>query len=318
MKRSIRADKRSYIDTLAAEVEEAAQHGNMKTLLSGKFSKPDRPINDEEGNKIPNAEGQERRWAEHFEELLNRPAPLSPADIQPAERDLQIACDIPSKEEIHKAIRQLSNGKAAGPDNIPAEALKADVETSVEMLYPLFQDLWEKEEVPSEWKEGYIIKLPKKGDLTSCSNYIGITLWFLPGKTFNRVLLNRLKDAVDPPLRDQQAGFCKNRSCTDQIATLRIILEQSLEWNSPLYVNFIDYEKRFDSVDRQSIWKLLRHYGVPEKITNIIRNSYEGMTCRVVHRQQLTDSFHVRTGVRQDCLLSPLLFLLAIDWVTKT
>lgn len=144
MKRSIRADKRSYIDTLAAEAEEAAQHGNMETLndsikkLSGKFSKPERPINDEERNKTPNAEGQKRRWAEHFEELLNRPAPLIPADIQPAERDLPIACDIPSKEEIHKAIRQLRNGKAAGPDNIPAEALKADVETSVEMLYPLF------------------------------------------------------------------------------------------------------------------------------------------------------------------------------------
>uniref|UniRef100_A0AAV2LFI9 Rho-GAP domain-containing protein n=1 Tax=Knipowitschia caucasica TaxID=637954 RepID=A0AAV2LFI9_KNICA len=117
---------------------------------------------------------------------------------------------------------------------------------------------------------------------------------------------------------DQQAGFRKERSCTDQIATLRIILEQSLEWNSPMYVNFIDYEKAFDSVDRQSLWKLLRHYGVPEKITNIIRKSYEGMTCRIVHGRQLTDAFGVRTGVRQGCLLSPCLFLLAIDWVMKT
>ena len=195
---------------------------------------------------------------------------------------------------------------------------EADVETSVEMLYPLFRDIWEKEEVPADWKEGYLIKLPKKGDLASCSNYRGITLLSIPGKTFNRVLLNRLKDAVDPHLRDHQAGFRKNRSCTDQIATLRIILEQSVEWNSPLYVNFIDYEKAFDSVDRQSIWKLLRHYGVPEKVTNIIRNSYEGLTCRVIHGQQLTDAFQVRTGVRQGCLLSPFMFLLAIDWVMKT
>ena len=324
VKRSIRADKRSYIEALAAEAEEAAKHGNMKTLynsikkLSGKFSTPERPVKDREGNKISDAEGQKRRWAEHFEELLNRPAPLNPVDIQPAERDLPIACDIPSKEEIHKAIKQLQNGKAAGPDNIPAEALKADVETSVEMLYPLFRDIWEKEEVPADWKEGYLIKLPKKGDLASCSNYRGITLLSIPGKIFNRVLLNRLKDSVDPHLRDHQAGFRKNRSCTDQIATLRIILEQSVEWNSPLYVNFIDYEKAFDSVDRQSIWKLLRHYGVPEKVTNIIRNSYEGLTCRVIHGQQLTDAFQVRTGVRQGCLLSPFMFLLAIDWVMKT
>ena len=46
-----------------------------------------------------------------------------------------------------------------------------------------------------------------------------------------------MKDAIDPQLDEQQASFCKN-NCTDQIATLLIILEQSLEWN----INFVDYE----------------------------------------------------------------------------
>ena len=76
-------------------------------------------------------------------------------------------------------------------------------------------------------------------------------------------------------------------------------------------------EKVFDSVDRATLWKLLRHYGVPEKLTNIIRNSYDRLTCRVVHGGRLTDAFQVRTGVRQGCLPSPFLFLLAIDRVMK-
>jgi len=62
-----------------------------------------------------------------------------------------------------------------------------------------------------------------------------------------------MKDTIDSQFGKQQVGFRKNRSCTDQIATLRIILEQSLEWNSPLYINFVDYEKAFDSVDRQTL-----------------------------------------------------------------
>ncbi|VDP59104.1 unnamed protein product [Schistosoma curassoni] len=66
-----------------------------------------------------------------------------------------------------------------------------------------------------------------------------------------------MKDCVDAQLRDQQAGFRKDRSCADQIATLLIIVEQSIEWNSSLYTNFIDYEKTFVSVDRTTRWKLL-------------------------------------------------------------
>ncbi|VDO99811.1 unnamed protein product [Schistosoma margrebowiei] len=110
----------------------------------------------------------------------------------------------------------------------------------------------------------------------------------------------------------------KNGKAADQIATLRIIVEQSVEWKSSLYINFIDYEKAFDSVNRRTLRKLLRHYGVPEKIVNIIRNSYDGLQCKVVHGGQLTDAFQVRTGVRQGCLLSPFLFLLVVDWILKT
>ena len=50
----------------------------------------------------------------------------------------------------------------------------------------------------------------------------------------------------------------------------------------------------------------------------MIKNSYEGMSCRVIHDGQLTENFEIRTGVRQGCLLSPFLFILAIDWIMKT
>ena len=127
-----------------------------------------------------------------------------------------------------------------------------------------------------------------------------------------------MKDVVDTKFRDQQAGFCEDRSCMDQITTLRIIMEQSCESNSPLFINFADFEKASDSVDRDTLWKLLRHYGVPVKIVNIIRSSYERLSCRVIHRGQPTEAFNVRTGVRQGCLLSPFLFLIAIDGVMRT
>ena len=96
----------------------------------------------------------------------------------------------------------------------------------------------------------------------------------VPGKSLNKIILERMKGEADKTLHEEQAGIREDRSCTDQIATLRIIVEQSIERNSPLYVNFVDYEKAFDSLDRETLWKILRHYGVPIKLANMTKKSY--------------------------------------------
>ncbi|VDP75182.1 unnamed protein product [Schistosoma mattheei] len=85
------------------------------------------------------------------------------------------------------AIRQIKSGKASGPDNIPDEALKSDIEVTKNMLYLLFRKIWKEEQVPMNWNEGHLIKIPKKGDLNKCENYRGITLLSIPGKVFNSV-----------------------------------------------------------------------------------------------------------------------------------
>lgn len=64
------------------------------------------------------------------------------------------------------------------------------------------------------------------------ANYRGIALLNVLGKISNRTILNRVTQEVDDKLRVQQAGFRKNKSCTDQVATLYIIIEQSAEWYS--------------------------------------------------------------------------------------
>ena len=91
-----------------------------------------------------------------------------------------------------------------------------------------------------------------------------------------------------------------------------------IEWNSTLYINFIDFEKAFDSMDREILWKLLRHYGVPHKIISLIWYTYKDLSCKTTHAGQLSESFEVKTGVSQGYLLSPFLFLLVIDWIMKT
>ena len=109
--------------------------------LTGKFQQTDKPVMDKNWNPLTTTNEQLKRWAEHFRELLNRTTPDSPPDIPPAETELPISCDKPSKAKIKKAIMSMRSGKAAGPDEIPAEAIKADIETAVNMLYSLFSKI---------------------------------------------------------------------------------------------------------------------------------------------------------------------------------
>ena len=97
---------------------------------------------------------------------------------------------------------------------------------AINRLRDLFNLIWSEESVPNEWQDGEIVKLPKKGDLTDCNNWRGITLLSVPGKVFCRILLERLTLVIDKDLRVEQAGFRAGRSCSEQIFTLRQIVEQ--------------------------------------------------------------------------------------------
>ena len=159
VRESVKTDKRDFFEGLAEEAERAAASRNMKQVydttkkLAGKFKKSERPIRDKNGTVLTGVDKQLYRWAKHFGELLNRPRPHNQQDIQPAEEDLLINCNKPTREEIKCAIGHIKNGKAARPDGIPAEALKGDVTTSVEMLYSLFEKSGKKKKFQQDGKK---------------------------------------------------------------------------------------------------------------------------------------------------------------------
>ena len=323
VKASTKTDKKNYYNMLADTAEKASQVNDLKTLyqttkvLCKKYDNNDVPIKDLDGKALASDEKKRKRWKEHFENILNREPPKLRTHIKPAENDLDINTGPPTIIEIKKAIRSLRSGKAAGNDQVTAEMVKAEDELTPKILHTIFKDIWEKEELPTEWSVGLIVKLPKKGDLSQCGNWRGIMLLSITSKIFSRIILDRMNPIVEPKLRKQQAGFRSGRSCSDHIFTLRQIFEQSSEWNASLYANFIDFEKAFDSVHRPALWNILRHYGIPSKMVDIIKMLYSSFHAKVICGNQLSDDLSINTGVKQGCILSPFLFCLAIDWILK-
>ena len=70
----------------------------------------------------------------------------------------------------------------------------------------------------------------------------------------------------------------------------------------------------FNSMHRESLWKILRHCGIPEKLVKLIQIFYKNFSCSVGNS---TTKFTVKFGVRQGCVISLFLFTLAIDWATR-
>ena len=128
-------------------------------------------------------------------------------------------------------------------------------------LFDIMNRMLESEQIPEEWEHGLITKLPKKGDLSDFNKWRGITLLSVAGIVFNRTLLSRMRE----------------NQHTSQRGTGRISPQQKLyrpdhnfknhnrpvpRMADPLTVNFVDFQKAFDSIIhrklvkyRSRIWK---------------------------------------------------------------
>ena len=211
----------------------------MRTLygitkkLSGDFGQSgEGPIKDKTGVVLTSDAEKRARWAEHFHDTLNRLslAELFDFSIYKEIEALRIDLEEIVLEEVKKAIKGMKIHKAAGEDNIAAELARANSDENLISWLQLYNCVWKTEKIPSDWRSGTILNLPKKGDLSDCNNWKGITLLSVPGKIFCSILLNRIRSAVERVPREEQAGFRPGRFCIDQIFPLINILEQSNEW----------------------------------------------------------------------------------------
>jgi hypothetical protein len=130
----------------------------------------------------------------------------------------------PSLVEVEIAIGNLKSCKSPGTDQIQAELSKAGGETLYSEIHRLICCIWNKEELPQQWKESITVPIHKKGDQTDCNNYRGSSLLSTAYKILSNILLARLTPYVNEIIGDHQCGFRRNGTNTDQIFYMRQIL----------------------------------------------------------------------------------------------
>ena len=92
------------------------------------------------------------------------------------------------------------------------------------------------------------------------------------------------------------------------IYCLQQLQEKCIELDRPLYMVSVDFSKAFDTFRRTGLWELLRKYGCPEKFTTMIEALHTEMMANVSVGREVSESFGVTNGVKQGCVLAPMLF----------
>jgi molecular chaperone GrpE (heat shock protein) len=175
--RTFRNKKRKYLKDKINELE--TKNKNIRDLYRGinKFKKGYQPriniIKDENGNLLADPQNVLNRWKNFFNQVLNvhRVHDVRQMDIHMAEP----LVPKPSLVKVEIAIGKLKSYKSPGTDQIPAELIKAGGETLNFEIHRLICSIWNKEELPQQWKDSIIVTIYKKGYKTDCNNYRGIS-----------------------------------------------------------------------------------------------------------------------------------------------
>ena len=218
--------------------------------------------------------------------------------------------------EVESAIKKGKANKAVGMSEVALDMIRALEDLGKEWVYMLLEKIWNTEEMPRDWRESVMIKLYKqKGDVLECGNYRGIKLLEHVFKLLERIVEGRLRNIIE--IDEQQFGFTKGKSTVDAAFIVRQVQEKYLEGNKKVYMCFVDLEKAYDRIPRRVVYWCLRKRGVPEKLVRLVEMMYEGASTRVQTKYGRTEAFNVEVGLHQGSALSPFLFLIVIDTLTR-
>ena len=249
------------------------------------------------------------KWKKHFISILQTKMenPNYPPDsVEEGPLDYNI-----STKELLKGSYILRPNKSPGFDTISNEMIKILVDTNPEIVVKLFNNILKTNAKIDEWTTSIITPIHKSGSKSCPTNYRGISVLPCLSKFYSSILNTRLKNYVveNNILCEEQLGFKEGNRTSDAHIILHTLIQNYCHKNkNKIYACFVDFKKAFDSIPRELLFEKLLNHGVRGKFFNALKTMYDNDRCCVRVDDKITGTFLANQGVKQGCVLSPLLF----------
>lgn len=263
----------------------------------------------ENGEIITDQEEIKEEWSRYIREMFDdeRTEPE-------LERDNDLTLNIlPS--EVNAAIKTAKSGKAAGPDNVYTEMLKLLDQENLQRLTDLFNKIYSSGTYPRDWLKSVFIPIPKKNTSRKCSDFRLISLMSNTLKIMLKILHRRIYLKCEQNISPEQFGFRLGLGTREALFGLTVLLQKCRDQRKDVYMCFIDYEKAFDRIKHPTLLQLLQKQGLDYEDIRLIKNLYWEQRGFVRFGDTVSSEIPIRRGVRQGCVLSPLLFNIYSEYI---
>jgi exonuclease III len=329
-----REAKDKYYENKCNEIERLDKAHNQLLYKKIKELRPKanrmlHTIKNKQGKYIQEKEEVLERWAEYVEELYDD---RSRGDSDMG--DLINEVYTISSEEIEAVIKELPKGKACGTDNVAAELLQSMGKNGMKVMTRLINKIYKSGIIPEDFRKSIFVPVPKISKAQECSDYRTIALISHASKVLLHLIKRRITPIIERQLGESQMGFRKGKGTRDAIFQLRMISERIEQMNTEkekqrgnlrtkrkkrkkLYLCFVDYQKAFDKVKHDKLVEVMEKADIPELERRLIINLYWKQTAVIRWDSKISREVKVCRGVRQGCVISPLLFNLYSEFMIR-
>lgn len=215
--------------------------------------------------------------------------------------------------EIVDAIKALKDDKAPGPDGLPIEFYKTNIEWVTKDLYDIYTEAFDNDTLGESINMGIVKLIPKDGDKALIKKWRPITLLNVSYKILAKALASRLEKILPKFICSTQIVFIKGRYILENLVTSWESMEWAKTSNQDTTMFLVDFEKAYDRVEWDFILMMLRAFRFPSEFCKYVQILLKDASALVEVNGSLSQPIPLSRSIRQGCPLAPALFVIASD-----